>query len=52
MEDPTLTSSQRMLFDSDSEVRRKMNVLDDQQVRQLIMEKVNAIPQDVQVRQA
>ena len=41
-----------MLIDSDSEVRRKMNVLDDQQVRQLIMEKVNAIPQDVQVRQA
>jgi hypothetical protein len=26
-----------------------MNILDDQQVRQIILDKINAIPQDVQV---
>ncbi len=49
LEDPTLTSGQRLLFESEPEVRKKMNILDDQQVRQIILDKINAIPHDVQV---
>jgi len=49
LEDPSFTSSQRLIFDTDPEIRQKMNVADDQQVSKILLDRIDAIQRDVQV---
>ena len=49
LEDPSLKANQRKLFDSQPEMRKDMNILQDSEVKSLLKQKINEIPSDIQV---
>lgn len=50
LDDPSLTGPQRSLFENEAHLKRSMNVLDDAQVKGLLLEKIDQISSEIQVR--
>ena len=48
-EDPSLKANQRELFESQPGLREDMNILQDSEVKALVIQKINEIPTDIQV---
>ena len=49
LNDVTFNANQKNLFESQPQMRKDMNVLDDNEVKDLILEKIDQISNDVQI---